>query len=73
MILCVFETSLTTQTLGRICGLGRGKPEDEVEVLAASQSAKVGLLTFYLDLTIPIYLDLTILFHLDLAILFTWT
>ena len=62
-----------TQTLGRICGLGRGKPEDEVEVLAASQSAKVGLLTVYLDLAIPFYLDLTILFCLDLAILFTWT
>ena len=34
--------SLSFQTLGRICGLGRGKPEDEVEKGGTTQSAKVG-------------------------------
>ena len=48
---------LWRQTLGRICGLGRGKPEEEVETVAASQSAKVG--------------DLAFTFYL--AIFFAWT
>ena len=41
-----WELTLLWQTLGGICGLGRGKPEDEVEIVP-SQSAKVRIFEFW--------------------------